>query len=94
MYVWQLGIAHEVIVGRTWEEYFTVLAALKQALDLSYDGNHLRLYVHNLAFEFSWLQRRHTWKKVFAIDRRRPIYATTDMGIDYYCSYKLSNYSL
>lgn len=94
MYIWQFGLNGQVIYGRTWEQYETLLKFLHVKLGLS-TNRHLIIYVHNLAYEFQFLRRRpiFNWDKVFAIKRRRPVYAICE-GFEFRCSLFLSNYSL
>ena len=93
MYEWTLGIYGLVIIGRTWSEFVEVINRLSHILDLSED-KRLIIYVHNLAFEFQFMRKHFTWSKVFAIAPRTPVYALTDNGIEFRCSYLLSGYSL
>lgn len=91
MYCWQFAIDGRVIFGRTWEEVRALMDILKK-----YTSKEKRviIWVHNLAFEFQFIRRFFEWKKVFAIAPRKPIYATTVDGIEFRCSYILTNYSL
>lgn len=92
MYIWQFGLDGNVIYGRTWEEFVHFTKMLTMALDL--DSNRkLLVYVHNLGYEFSFMQKWFTWEKIFAIKNRRPVYARTG-GIEFRCSLFLSNYAL
>lgn len=93
MYVWTFGIFGCIIMGRTWEEYENMINQLCQTLDL-HDNKRLICYVHNLSFEFGFIGKRFAWKKVFAIDNYKPIYAIGENGIEYRCSYLLSGYNL
>lgn len=93
MYEWTFGIFGAIIVGRTWEEFLYMLEALQNALDLNI-SKRLIIYVHNLAFEFQFIRLRLKWHKVFAIDNRKPVYAITENGFEFRCSYILSGYSL
>lgn len=93
MYVWQFCIDGLVMMGRTWEEWETVMQALTEGLQLSLE-QRLRVYVHNLSFEFGFMGYRWTWEKVFAVDALKPVYAVLPCGIEFYCSYLLSGYSL
>ena len=93
MYVWQIAINGTVIIGRTWQEFIDLCNQISSYFELDEDKRMI-VFVHNLAFEFSWLQNLFTWKKVFAISSRKPIYALTDTGIEFRCSYILSNLSL
>lgn len=93
MYIWQLAIDGRVIIGRTWEEF--ILFIIKLENDLCLDSNNrLIIYIHNMNFEFQWIRHLFKWDKVFSIDTRKPIYAITTTGIEFRCSYILTNYSL
>lgn len=92
MYIWQLGINGSVIYGRTWNDFLIVLNKLVDYLDLS-SRRRLVLYVHNLGYEFQFIRYIFEWDKVFALKQRRPVYAITG-GLEFRCSYFLSNYAL
>lgn len=93
MYIWQLGINGRVIVGREWHEFTYVMNRIIDVLGV--DLHHrIIVYVHSLAFEFQWIFKLFDWHKVFAIQKRKPIYALTESGIEFRCSYILTNYSL
>ena len=91
MYIWQLAIDGKVIIGRTWEEFLEAIDIITGFLK---DKERLIIYVHNLQFEFQFIRTFFTWSKVFSISPRKPIYAITDCGIEFRCSYILTNYSL
>ena len=93
MYEWTFGINGNVIIGRTWEEFETMMNEIVQHLNLS-DDLRLIVYVHNLSFEFQFMRKHFEWLKIFAIDTRKPIYAITTSGIEFRCSYLLSGYGL
>ena len=93
MYEWTFGIYGVVIIGRTWEEYTTMISTLSHELDLN-ENKRLLIYVHNLGYEFQFMRKLFTWKKVFSISARTPIYALTDTGVEYRCSLLLSGYKL
>ena len=93
MYIWQLAINGHVIIGRTWDEFIDVIKEIECILQTD-KYTRLIIYVHNLAFEFQWFRYYFKWDKVFAIDKRKPIYAITTTGIEFRCSYILTNYSL
>lgn len=93
MYIWQLGINGRVIVGREWHEFTYAMNRIVEYLGV--DLHHrIIVYVHSLAFEFQWIFKLFEWHKVFAIQKRKPIYALTESGIEFRCSYILTNYSL
>ena len=93
MYVWQMAINGTTIIGRTWQQFVELLNKLSDYLQLNKD-KRLIIWVHNLAFEFQFLKDYFKWQKVFAISTRKPIYALTDSGIEFRCSYILANLSL
>lgn len=93
MYIWQLQIKENTIIGRTWKEFFDVLQALQRIFKIT-SKRVLTVYIHNLAFEFQFMRKWFDWKKVFAIKRRTPITALTNDGILFKCSYILSGLSL
>lgn len=93
MYIWQLQIKENTIIGRTWKEFFNVLQILQRIFKIS-SKRILTVYVHNLSFEFQFMRKWFEWKKVFAIKRRTPISALTNDGILFKCSYILSGLSL
>lgn len=92
MYIWQFGLNGSVIYGRTWEEFGALIVELESVMSLN-SSRHLIIYVHNLGYEFQWIRNWFSWDKVFAIKNRRPVYAISG-GIEFRCSYFLSNYSL
>lgn len=100
MYLWGFGFNGSSIIGRTWDELFSLLSRLSSELELS-SKRILTIYIQNLGYEFQWFRKRISWQKdkegnakVFAMKERRPIYAVANGGIEYKCSYFLSNYSL
>ena len=93
MYVWQFGINGNVIIGRTWKEFFVMLDKIAELLRLD-EKKRLMVFVHNLAYEFQFMCKWIKWHKVFSIDLRKPIYAITENFIEFRCSYLLSGYSL
>ena len=93
MYEWTFGIFGLVVMGRTWEEYQTMINRVSEILNLS-STRRLLCYCHNLAFEFQFMRKWFEWDKVFAIDNHKPIYAQCSNGIEYRCSLQLSGYSL
>lgn len=100
MYVWQLGINGSTIVGRSWKQFVHCIGLIQRAFNL--DKRHrLILYVHNLSYEFQFIRKWLMWEKdaegkdvVFSLKERKPIYALSRYGIEFRCSYILSNYNL
>ena len=93
MYLWQIQIFDKTIIGRTWKEFDIFIKYLVEYFGLC-DFKIFTIYVHNLSYEFQFIRKHFNFKKVFAIDQRKPIYAQTDNGILFKCSYIQSGYSL
>lgn len=93
MYAWVFGINGKCIRGRTWDEFITLLNYLKDYYIID-ERRHLVIFVHNLSYEFQWFRKLFTWQTVFNAEDRKPIYAITVDGIEFRCSYMLSNLSL
>lgn len=93
MYLWGICINGSSIYGRTWAELTHVLKVLVDAFGIN-RKNRLIVYVHNLGYEFQFIRKRFDWIKVFSIKNRRPVYALSTLGIEFRCSYFLSNFSL
>ena len=94
MYVWMLHIhPHTTIVGRTWEQ----LSILYKQFYDELGDNTLCIFVHNLAYEFQFLQAIHSFTndEVFAVDRRKVLKCTMmDNKLEFRCSYLHCNMSL
>lgn len=93
MYEWTFGINGVVTIGRTWYKFVELYLKIVQKLELEYN-KRLIVYVHNLAYEFQFIRRLFSWDKVFCMDERKPLYAITEEGIEFRCSYRLSGKSL
>lgn len=93
MWMWSFCLYGVCFIGRTWDEFVTMINDLSRALTLD-DEKRLIIYVHNLSFEFQFFRKWLDIGKVFALDEREPIYAQTNSGIEFRCSYLLSGYDL
>lgn len=93
MYHWQFCLDDEVCFGRTWEEFTTLLHALEVNLHLSIN-NRLVIWVHNLGFEWQFMRNFLEFEDGFFLDERAPARILTKSGIEFRCSYALSNMSL
>lgn len=93
MYHWQICIAGILVYGRTWPEFKDFIAKLSDHLSLSY-SRRMVCYVHNLSFEFQFMRDMLGEKEIFAVDKRKVLKCTTLSGIEFRCSYKLTNMSL
>ena len=97
MYIWQFGInigdTNHIIYGRSWLDFKTLLAHIMDRQGTG-KGKRFIIYVHNLSYEFAFMARRFNWSKVFSVERRRPLFARTEDGIEFRCSYLLTGLSL
>lgn len=93
MYAFVFGLNGKTIIGRTWDEFLLILQKVKEFYKLD-KNKRLICFIHNLAFEFAFFQHFFEWDNVFAVDERKPVYATTIDGLEFRCSYILSGYSL
>ena len=87
MYVWQICINGSCFYGRRWEEFAEFIKYLQM-----YKGVFV-VWVHNLSFEFGFIQDLFKWDNVFAVNFHKPIYAKSD-NVIFRCSYLMSNLSL
>jgi hypothetical protein len=102
MYIWQYQIEDFTFKGRTWEEWFEMLAVLQSALE-EYGRIEkiskppvLISWIHNAAFEFSWISGLYpfTDEECFFRDVRKPIYFRMFGCFEFRCSYIQTNLSL
>ena len=93
MYVWQFQFDDLVtVVGRTWDEFRDLL----QWLQDHSNGSRWMVFVHNLSYEFQYLQGIYpfTNEEVFATDTRKVAKCEMFDCIEFRCSLFLSNMSL
>ena len=102
MYVWQFQIEEYTVKGRTWPEFFIWLETLREAIDKIRIENNLAvnpllvIWVHNLAYEFSFLSGLYSFTndECFFRDVRKPIYCRMYDTFELRCSYIQTNMSL
>lgn len=92
MYHWQWCVNHNVVFGRTWDEFITFYEQLISINNLT-NNNVLVVYVHNLSFEFQFIKDFIHIYNVFAREKRKVLKCSAK-GIEFRCSYYLSNMSL
>lgn len=97
MYVWQFCIdwpdgSDLVIIGRTWREFKHMTWKLSERLGYL----HLKIYVHNLSYEFQFLAGIYDFKEheVFAMESRSILTCSMYRRFEFFCSYKLFNMTL
>lgn len=90
-YIWQFGIdGIGTTYGRDIEQFPAFLDRVKKTIG---NGAIITVFVHNLKFEFQFIKDLFTWDKVFALEKRVPVYA--DAGnIRFRCSYIMTGKSL
>ena len=93
MYHWQFCLFNKVVFGRTWEEFIIWLNKLADYFNTDLQ-RRLIIYVHNLSFEFQFIKEFIEIERIFAKDKRKPITVLTKNGLEFRCSYFLSNMSL
>ncbi len=99
VYIWQYQFGpHYTITGRTWAEFDKLIERLKEVAKIISPGKEAYFvsYVHNLAFDFVFLQGVYEFSNddCFFRDVRKPIYARLQEIIEFRCSYLHSNMSL
>lgn len=95
MYAWALVLDNKkhLALGRTWEEFTTLLDELVAYFNLN-KSRRLVIYVHNLSYEFQYMRKYLEFDNVFTVGNREPINALTTDGIEFRDSYILSGQSL
>ncbi|MBO7716295.1 MAG: hypothetical protein J6S85_26640 [Methanobrevibacter sp.] len=90
MYVWQISLNGCTMYGRTWSEFKELLDAINDTMN---GDEHIIIWVHNLSFEFAFLEGVLHFDRVFATSAHKVVYA--DYGnIRFRCTYMMSNKSL
>lgn len=92
LYLWQACIFGDVVMGRTMDDWRRLWDYIRDAYDLG-PQRRIICYVHNLECDFVYLQGWAAKWDVFAPNERAVLTAYAD-GIEYRCSYKLTNMSL
>lgn len=97
MYIWQWcfmlpDLSYVCVYGRDWPGFIMFLNRLTKYQD---KNTYMVVYVHNLAYEFQFLRGVLPFSAddVFNVDPRQPLRARS-RGIEFRCSYKLTNMSL
>lgn len=93
MYQWQFCLDNCVCFGRTWEEFQYLIRQLEKRMNLSYK-NRLVVWVHNLNFEWTFMNRFLNYCEGFFRDDNEPLKIVTKEGIEFRCSQALSNMTL
>lgn len=98
MYHWQFCLDDIVIFGRTWQEFLEWIERLRVSLELN-SAKYIVIYCHNLGME--WQYARMFMHQIdddiseFYTDKNTPLVVRCKtLGIEFRCSWKLSNKSL
>lgn len=93
MYVFGVGVNGSVCLGRTWNDFIEIYNNLVSYYQLELNKKHLIIYVHNLSYEFQFIKSYLNFNNVFTVNGS-VLYATTNEGVEFKCSYLLSNKKL
>lgn len=87
-YLWQFGVNDHYYYGRDFQDFYKLLEDFP-------DNMKIRIFVHNLSFEWNWMDGL-TWNKVFAKSPHKPIKASCAEfpNIEFLCTLSLENMSL
>ena len=82
MYHWQFCLGDKVCFGRTWEEFGVLIDRLHKAICYQPMLKYV-CYIHNLAFEFQFMNQFISITSLFARDKNKPLYVRTCEQIEY-----------
>lgn len=91
-YIWMACVFGHTVKGRTIDEFKSFCLFLYKKLHLSYK-RRLVMFFHNLEYDFTFISGAFNFKEIFATNTRAVLYAYA-CGIEFRCSYKLTNMSL
>ena len=88
-YLWQFSFNDKVYYGRELKEFLKVLDDLPKEINFI-------IWVHNLSYEFHFLNNIMKWKTVFAKEPHKPMKCVPEdyPNIEFRCSYMLTRLSL
>ena len=90
VYLWQFGIDDNRYIGRDLKDFCDLLFELKQ-----YCPFRKLVFIHNLPFDFVFLNNILKFDEVFARKSRHPMTAyVPQYGVEFRCSYVLMSLSL
>lgn len=92
MYVWQLCIGDDVIIGRSWREFVRIVGLLDEKCG---ENEFFICFVHNLSFEFQFIKSVLAFDPdtVFCLDDRKILRANAG-HIEFRCSQCQTNQGL
>lgn len=88
-YIWQFSINDVVYYGREWTDFPKFLEKFPK-------DTHIIIYVHNLGYEFTFMQNLFKFTEVFAREAYKVMYASCDEfpNLEFRCSLFLTRLSL
>lgn len=90
MYIWMLSINEDVYFGRTYLELKKFIQNIEKIVP-----ERKIIFIHNLSFEFQFLQTEFNFKDVIARKKRKVMKCNLeDFNVEFRCSYMMSNSSL
>lgn len=95
-YIWMFGLCGLVTYGRTTEEFVDFSEKLTEYFRKVNGGLYITIpvYVHNLAYDFAFIHKYFNFEKVFSLEKRKPLTARTERGIEFRCSYLMTGVGL
>lgn len=96
MYHWQMCVGGYVCCGRYWDDWTSFLKKIVLQLELN-ENRRMIIFVHNLGYEYQFMKhllREMTDFDVFAPQKRKPLVVRCHNGLEFRCSWKLTNMSL
>jgi hypothetical protein len=93
MYIWQMQIEDQTIMGRTWPEFLQLLDRIRYELP---DDVFLVIWIQNASYEFQFLRGIYHFApdEVFAVDSRKLLRFDMYNHFEFRCSYLQTNMSL
>lgn len=93
VYSYCVAVEDEIHRFRTAVEFVEFMSKLTENYFTSL-GERLVIWVHNLSYEWQFIKRLFTWSEGFAKDTTNIVRAVTVDGLEFRCSYSLTNLSL
>lgn len=96
MYIWQMSINNNVVLGRTWQEFIALLDWIKNIIRPT-QNQRIILWVCNLSYEFQFMRQWLTINSSdenFLKEQRQPLKITHDSFIEFRDTVCLTNMKL
>lgn len=93
MYIWQMAINTNVIIGRRWGEFISILDMIYDVMKPS-KNQRILCAVHNLGFEFQFMRKWLNVTDAFLKEQRAPLFIEHNNFIQFRDTMALTNQSL